>query len=143
MLEINNTTKRKINIARTKKIVDFWLKENHKGNYSVSLALIGSGRMRRLNNDYRGIDKSTDVLSFAAARNNQADHYLGEIVINMEEIDKPLKYLDVFGFKKSRQYIFDFLLIHGLFHLIGYNDDTESGRLKMLALGENFLRKFY
>lgn len=143
MLEINNTTKRKINSAKTKKIVEAWLKENHKNNWLVSLAIVGSRRMRRLNNDYRGIDKTTDVLSFSATGNGLDDKYLGEIVINIDEVDKANKYLEVFGLKKPAEYIFHFLLVHGLLHLIGHNDEKESDRQKMLLLGEMFLQKFY
>lgn len=143
MLEINNTTKRKINSPKTKKIVEAWLKKNHKNNWLVSLAIVGPSRMRRLNNDYRGIDKTTDVLSFAATKNGLEDSYLGEVVINIEEVDKANKYLDVFGIKKPAEYIFHFLLVHGLLHLIGYNDEKEADRQKMLLLGEDFLNEFY
>ena len=143
MLEINNTTKRKINSLKTKKIVEAWLRENQKSAWSVSLAIVGSRRMRRLNNDYRGIDKTTDVLSFSATGNGLNDKYLGEIVINIDEVDKANKYLEVFSLKKPAEYIFHFLLVHGLLHLIGYNDEREVDRQKMLLLGEEFLQTFY
>ncbi len=143
MLEINNTTKRKINSLKTKKIVEAWLRENQKSAWSVSLAIVGSRRMRRLNNDYRGIDKTTDVLSFSATGNGLNDKYLGEIVINIDEVDKANKYLEVFSLKKPAEYIFNFLLVHGLLHLIGYNDEREVDRQKMLLLGEEFLQTFY
>lgn len=143
MLEINNTTKRKINSTKTKRIVEAWLRENRKSAWSVSLAIVGSRRMRRLNNDYRGIDKTTDVLSFSATGNGLNDKYLGEIVINIDEVDKANKYLEVFSLKKPAEYIFNFLLVHGLLHLIGYNDEREVDRQKMLLLGEEFLQTFY
>lgn len=143
MLEINNTTKRKINSTKTKRIVEAWLRENRKSAWSVSLAIVGSCRMRRLNNDYRGIDKTTDVLSFSATGNGLDDKYLGEIVINIDEVDKANKYLEVFSLKKPAEYIFHFLLVHGLLHLIGYNDEKEVDRQKMLLFGEEFLRTFY
>ena len=38
-------------------------------------------------------------------------------------------------------YLFYFLLIHGLLHLIGYNDETEKERFIMLKLGRDFLKK--
>lgn len=143
MLEINNTTKRKINSTKTKRIVEAWLRENRKSAWSVSLAIVGSCRMRRLKNDYRGIDKTTDVLSFSATGNGLNDKYLGEIVINIDEVDKANKYLEVFSLKKPAEYIFHFLLVHGLLHLIGYNDEKEVDRQKMLLFGEEFLRTFY
>lgn len=133
MLEINNTTKQKINIAKTKKIVEAWLLKNKKKNWEVSLAIVGPARMKSLNNIYRGIDKTTDVLSFTDLR---------EIIINVEETKKANKYLEVFGEKKSADYIFYFLLVHGLLHLIGYEDDKEDERQKMLSLGKRFLEGF-
>jgi probable rRNA maturation factor len=143
MLEINNTTKGKINNAKTKKIVETWMKKNRREGWLVSIAIVGSLRMRRLNNDYRGIDKTTDVLSFSASNNSLNDKYLGEIVINIDEAYKANKYLDVFEAKKSPEYIFNFLLIHGLLHLIGYNDEKDVDRQKMIYLGREFLKKFY
>lgn len=143
MLEINNTTGQKINLAKTKKIVDAWLISNKKKGWIVSLGIVGAKKMQSLNNNYRGINKSTDVLSFSGSVDKLVDKYLGEVIINIEEVKKATKYLDVFGLKKSPDYIFNFLLIHGLLHLIGYNDREEVDRQEMLLLGEEFLAKFY
>ena len=145
MVEINNVTKAKINSARTIKLVEKFLRVYKKPTNEVSIALVGTTRMRRLNNDYRGIDKTTDVLSFSAEIQNsragrgEIKNYLGEVIINIAETKKANKYLEVFGVKKSADYIFYFLLIHGLLHLIGYTDEKEADRLKMLSLGQKFL----
>jgi probable rRNA maturation factor len=136
MVEINNTTKQKINQVKTKKIVEEFLREYKQKNKEVSLALVSAARMRRLNSDYRGIDKTTDVLSFAGE-----DKYLGEVVINVEEVNKANKYLEVFGLKKSAEYIFYFLLVHGLLHLVGFSDTKEIDRQKMIRQGEEFLER--
>lgn len=141
MVEINNTTKQKINLSKTKKIVAEWLRLNKKSNWNVSLAIIGAARMRKLNYNYRGIDKPTDVLSFTSTTKEKK--YLGEVIINIEEVSKASKYLEVFGFKKTAEYIFYFLLIHGLLHLIGHEDERESDRQKMLRLGEKFLTRYF
>lgn len=148
MIEVNNTTKYKINLARTKKIVEAFLHEYKQKNKEVSLALVGSRRMKKLNNDYRGVNKTTDVLSFGAelagGKKNASggkEKYLGEVIINTDEVKKANKYLEVFGFKKSAEYIFYFLLIHGLLHLMGFNDEKEVERLKMIRRGEEFLEE--
>lgn len=137
MLEINNRTKQKINQAKTKRLAEEFLREYKQKNKEVSLALLGATAIRRLNNDYRGINKATDVLSF-----NGTGNYLGEVVINMEEVRRADKYLEVFGLKKSAEYIFYFLLIHGLLHLVGFNDEKETERLKMIKRGEEFLERY-
>ena len=64
MIEINNTTKHKINLKKTTALTEGFLQTFKKKSFSVSIAVIGSSKMRRLNNDYRGIDRTTDVLSF-------------------------------------------------------------------------------
>ena len=146
MIEINNTTRQKINLARTKNIVENFLRVYKKSKKEVSLAIVGPERMRRLNNDYRGKDATTDVLSFGSergnAKNKEKNNYLGEVIININETKKASKYLEVFGRKKSAEYIFYFLLVHGLLHLVGYRDEKESERLKMLSEGEKFLNEY-
>jgi len=138
MIEINNTTSQKINQSKIKKIVDDFLAVHKKNGREVSIAIIGASRMRKLNDDYRGINKTTDVLSFGGE-----GKYLGEVIINIEEVKKNHKYLEVFGIKKSAEYIFYFLLIHGLLHLIGYTDDREDERARMLKIGRTFLEKHF
>ena len=64
MVEINNTTKYKIDSAKTKKIMTDFLRVYKKSDRDVSLGIIGAKKMLTLNSDYRGINKATDVLSF-------------------------------------------------------------------------------
>ena len=142
MIEINNTIKQKINIAKTKRVVEAFLRAYKKADFTVSVAIIGPARMQKLNKTYRGIDRPTDVLSFAGTKEKGQEKYLGEVIINIAEVKKANKYLEVFGLKKAADYIFYFLLVHGLLHLVGYNDDREVDRLKMLNLGERFLEEW-
>lgn len=138
MLEINNTTQLKINAKKLSELTEIFSRIYKRKNFSVSLALIKSTKMRRLNNDYRGIDKTTDVLSFSG---DSAERYLGEIIINVDEIKKVKKYLVVFETAPKADYLFYFIFVHGLLHLVGYEDTTEKGRREMVALDKDFLRK--
>jgi probable rRNA maturation factor len=138
MLELNNTTKDKINLKKTTDLVESFLGTYKKKNFSVSVALVGAARMRRLNDDYRGIDKATDVLSFEG---NPVDKFLGEIIICPAEIKKLKNYAAIFAKPPKADYLFYFILVHGLLHLIGYDDETEKGRLEMVARGKEFLKK--
>lgn len=156
MLEINNTTKQKINLKKTAALAESFLRAYKKTGWSVSLAIVGDARMRRLNHQYRGLDKATDVLSFAAldlpgghgqGRLKTANKYLGEIVIDIQEARRIKKYQEMIGelgldFKTLiGDYIFYFLLIHGLLHLLGYDDATVPERQEMLKKGRDFLRR--
>lgn len=126
MIEINNLTVKKINKARVEKIAKaFFKKYKISEEVVVSLAIIGDNKMKQINFVYRQQNKPTDVLSFSD---------LKEIIININQIIRQAK-----EFKKKVNDEFDFILVHGLLHLIGYNDDTEEKRLKMIELGEDFL----
>jgi len=126
MVEINNLSSKKINKVRIEKIVKSFLKKYKiKENTPISLAIIGDAKMKQINSVYRKQNKTTDVLSFSD---------LNEIIINMSQIIRQAK--------ESRRKVldeFDFILVHGLLHLAGFNDDTEKKRVKMIELGEDFL----
>ena len=171
MIIINNTTSEALNELTLKKIGQNFLQSYHKEAWSVSLAIIGPARMRRLNQTYRGLDRPTDVLSFPAGKTGRAEKYLGEILINLAEIKKIRQYQELFleiqGFthlnnrnisSKKRQfvgrpvkklvnrarvkqpvYLLYFLFVHGLLHLLGYNDESVKGRQTMLRRGGKFL----
>jgi probable rRNA maturation factor len=131
MIEINNTTKFKINERLLKKITEKFLVSRRLVKKDVSLALIGDAKMRQLNFKYRQKDKTTDVLSFSGE-----DAFLGEILINPAQIKRQAK-----ENKNSFQAELIFILVHGLLHLAGYDDKTENSRVKMIKLGEKFIKK--
>ncbi len=163
MLAINNTTKQKIDKKSIKKLVFDFLSLYKKEKAEVSLAIIADQKMRQLNRDYRGIDKVTDVLSFpstdkyfnelklknAKKNNSQKEERedLGEIIINIQETKRFSKYkemfaeIDMLGDKRSvsSNYILSFLIIHGLLHLLGYEDQTKKGHQEMLLIAKRFL----
>jgi len=157
MLEINNTTRQKINFKKIREIAEKFLRAYKKSDREVSLAVVGAAKMKSLNKIYRGINKTTDVLSFSdttrqlagvgRARAKSSGKFLGEIIINISETKKLGKYQEMFkeleirGSNKIKRstYLFYFLFIHGLLHLVGYDDATEDGRSDMLKLGYFFV----
>ncbi len=126
MIEINNTTKTKIPALKLKRIIERFSLVYKLKDFSVSVAIIGDSKMTELNYIYRGYNRPTDVLSFTE---------LNEIIIDLQAIKRQAREL-----KKSWESELIFILVHGLLHLIGYDDNTEPKRLKMIALGEDFLR---
>lgn len=126
MIEINNLTKRKVNNTRINKIVkSFFKKYKLKDDVVISLAIIGDSKMKEINSIYRGKNETTDILTFVD---------LSEIIININQIIRQAK-----EFNKKFSDEFDFILVHGLLHLIGYKDDSEKGRKNMIKIGEDFL----
>lgn len=105
----------------------------------VTIAFIRDHEMRRLNRDYRGIDKPTDVLSFAyhesdqfSAWGSEADH-LGDLVIAVDTAADQAR-LEGLAFNR----IIGHLVIHGTLHLAGYDHETDNGQMRRL---ERVLRK--
>jgi len=150
MIEIVNTTRHKINKQKVILLSESFLREFKNSEVDISLAIVGDRRIQNLNKQYRGHDKPTDVLSFAGAE--WEGNLLGEVIINPQELKRLSKYKEILEFvglsypaknlKKTETYLFYFILIHGLLHLVGYDDSEESDRQEMLKLGRNFLSKY-
>ena len=129
MIEINNTTKVKLDKKTIQKVTEKFLQAYKINKQDVSLAFVSDEKMHELNKQYRKKDKTTDVLSFSG----EGD-FLGEIIINPKQIKRQAK-----ENKNTFQAELIFILVHGLLHLVGYDDETEKARLKMIKLGEKFI----
>lgn len=131
MIEINNQTKSRLDKKEIAKTIERFLKKFKLEKKDVSVAFVGSARMKSLNKSYRGQDKTTDVLSFAGSGD-----LLGEIIIDYSQIKKQAK-----SFSQSVKQELNFILIHALLHLVGYDDETEKGNKEMIALGEDLIKR--
>jgi len=135
MIEINNKTRSSIDLKLVKKVCEEFLKYNNIENKIVSIGFVGDVIIKKINNKYRKINKITDILSFQADKED--NKYLGELIINYAQIKKQAK---IFSNNIKDELIF--ILIHGLLHLLGYEDKTEKGRIQMEKLGNKFIN-FY
>ena len=142
MIEINNLTTNPVDEDFLKKIVSIVLEgEKIVKEVELSIALIGPGRMRKINRRYRGKNRVTDVLAFpeskillgkfkvGAAKKVQG---LGEIVICLREVKKNAK-----RFNSSSEKELARVLIHGTLHLLGY-DHEEAKEAKKIKEKEDF-----
>jgi probable rRNA maturation factor len=139
MIEINSTVKKRIDNDLISRVVALFLKEYKREGLDVSISTVGEARMRRLNKVYRGIDRATDVLSFAE---DGKDPWPGEPAALGEVVLCPAVIARQAGrFSHTPKEELAFILVHGLLHLIGRDDDTEKGRLAMIEEGKEFLKK--
>jgi len=130
MIEINNKTRSKINVKLIEKVTAKFL-IYHKINKDVSIAFVGDTVIRSLNKEHRGIDRVTDVLAFAGDGED-----FGELIIDYSQIKRQAK-----SFAGSAEKELAFILVHGLLHLMGYEDKTAKGKKKMEKLGKEFIGK--
>ena len=137
-IDISNLTKQTVPVKTLAAAAVFAAKRWHLHG-ELSLVLAGDARLRTLNRDYRGKDKVTDILTFSAPV--AAPGALGEIFINLNDCRRPQRYRDIFSDKKSFAYLLIFLLLHGLLHLAGLDDEQESERQKMVASGKKMMEE--
>ena len=103
------------------------MKEDILGQkYSLSLAFVGPGKMRELNNQYRKINKPTNILSFPISKTE------GEILICPAVVKNETE-----KFSRTYPQLLQFLVIHGMLHLEGME---HSSRMEVL---ENFYDQKY
>jgi len=92
-------------------------------NAELGLVFVNNRRMRIYNNNYRQIDRATDVLAFPMREGFGGDlhpNVLGDVVISLEMTATEARR---YARKEDEQLLI--LLIHGILHLLGY-DHTES-----------------
>lgn len=125
------------------------LKEDFS-NVCVSLNFVSGEQIKQLNNNFRKIDKVTDVLSFPNLNktpeqsldefeNECLDEglFLGDIVICKKVAYSQAK---EYGHSKNREVCF--LALHGLLHLLGYDHINKDDEKLMSATAEKILNAF-
>lgn len=95
--------------------------------FPISLALVSSSEMKKINFRYRGSKKATDVLSFEE---------LNEILICIDTANHQAK-----ENKRTLKNELCVLFIHGCLHLLGYEDETKTGDRNMDLLGKKIFSK--
>ena len=107
----------------------------------VSLLLIDNKEIKHLNNEYRNVNESTDVLSFPMYDNLEEaldeDYlYLGDIVISGEQAVEQAK---DYGHSVEREV--GYLTVHSVLHLLGYDHIDEEEKKVMRKREEEILER--
>ncbi len=104
----------------------------------ISATVVNDEKIHEINREYRGIDKTTDVISFAYDDNSDGDCLpyddLGEIVIS---IDTAKKQALVYEHPTERELAF--LFIHGFLHLLGYDHVNNPEEAEVMYAKQNEL----
>jgi probable rRNA maturation factor len=112
-------------------------RERGDADVEVSVLFCDDPVIHTLNREYRGIDRPTDVLSFSLQGSDagtpplvaeQEPVALGDVVISLETAARQA---EAQGHSLAREV--EWLLLHGLLHLLGYDDATDDGLQSMIA----------
>ena len=107
----------------------------------LSLLLVDSAEMTRLNREYRGKDYPTNVLSFSQAEGETIaaqPHLLGDVVICTDRAADDAKEL---GYTEDE--MVTYLLIHGILHLVGFVHDLPKDAAAMQEQVDRIFAEFY
>lgn len=113
----------------------------------VSITLTTPDNIHKINKEYRNVDKATDVLSFPMftkeeieqkiAKNDfQHEDVLGDIIISIEKVKEQAQ-----EYEHSFEREFAYMIVHGFYHLMGYDHIKEEDKVIMRPKEEKVLNE--
>ena len=142
MFEIINETNENIKeIENINDFLNFVIKKENLENCLFNVIIVDNDYIHKLNKEYRGIDRPTDVISFALedeVDNVKLDfRVLGDIYISL---DKTYEQAKLYNHSFLRE--LSFLTIHGLLHLLGYDHMVKEDEEVMFKKQDELLNEF-
>ncbi len=113
----------------------------------VTVTFTTPENIRKINNKYRNIDRATDVLSFPMFEKDELDKkikeqdficedVLGDIIISVEKVEEQAK---EYGHSFERE--LSYMVVHGFYHLMGYDHIEEKDKVIMRPKEEKVLNR--
>lgn len=120
-------------------------------NTEMSVTLMDNEHIHGINKKYRGVDKPTDVISFAIEEDDPDEvpiilpedeefdipKNIGDIMVSMDKVKEQAEYL---GHSEDRE--LGFLVVHGFLHLNGYDHMKEEDEKEMFGLQREILDSY-
>lgn len=112
----------------------------------ITITLTNPENIKQINNEYRNIDKETDVLSFPMFEKDELEEkikqnnfmhedVLGDIIISIQRVEEQAK-----EYEHSFERELSYMLVHGFYHLMGYDHIKEEDKEKMRPKEEKILK---
>lgn len=140
MIVVNNLTNEKLNEIDELNEYTSYLIKYMNIDASFSVIIVDNNKIHEINKTYRGIDRETDVISFALEEDEEyevKERLLGDIYIS---IDKVYEQAKNYGHSIKRELFF--LVTHGFLHLLGYDHMTKEDEEVMFPLQEKILNEY-
>ena len=135
--------------AIVKKVLDKWLEEEGllDSKLIMTITFTTPEEIRKINKKYRKIDKATDVLSFPMFEKDELDEkiksgdfpyedVLGDVIISIEKVREQA---EEYGHSFERE--LSYMLVHGFYHLMGYDHIEEKDKKIMRPKEEKILNE--
>lgn len=139
--EIYNETEEQIEeLNGLKDLLDYALNYMKIDNAEFNIIIIDNEKIHEINREYRGVDRPTDVITFALEDHKDIEfediRLLGDVYISIE---KARSQAEEYGHSLKRE--ISFLTIHGLLHLLGYDHMNEEDEKIMFDKQDELLNK--
>lgn len=127
-ITVTNETDENIDENLLNNVASFALEHEGVSNGVVNIIIVDNKKIRKINKEYRGIDRETDVISFALEDDDTfielPIRILGDIYISIDKVKAQAE-----EYKHTVKREISFLTVHGILHLLGYdhmNDNDEK-----------------
>ena len=135
---INDSNKKVLEEEILNNYVNYLVEKLELNNCEFNIILTNNKKIHKINKEYRGIDRETDVISFALEDNKDILYkdfrLLGDIYISMDKC-----YAQALEYGHSRVRELCFLATHGVLHLLGYDHMNPRDEEKMFSLQNELL----
>lgn len=150
-VEFDETDEKTEYVELIEKVVETCFKEEklEKTNLYLNVILTNPEKIKNINKEYRNVDKATDVLSFPMFEKNEIESIinigennpikedvLGDIIIS---IPKVIEQAAEYGHSVGRELAY--MVVHGFYHIMGYDHIKEEDKKIMRPKEENILSK--
>ena len=137
-INITNSTNETIDEKLLYKVANYALEYEKVSNAVLNIIIVDNEYIHKINREYRGVDRETDVISFALEDDDTfvklPIRVLGDIYISIDRVkSQSLEY----GHSETRE--ISFLTVHGILHLLGYDHMNEEDEKIMFSKQDNIL----
>ena len=123
------------------KLLNFVVEKERLNNCVFNIIITDNEYIHKINKEYRGIDRPTDVISFALEDNTDfiepEFRVLGDIYISLDKVKEQASLYEHSFLRELA-----FLTIHGLLHLLGYDHMNEEDEKVMFSKQDEILNEF-
>ena len=142
MFEIVNELSQEIpELPELNQYINYLVEKLSLEKCEFNIIIIDNEQIHKINKEYRGVDRPTDVISFALEDNPDITYtdfrLLGDIYISIEKCYEQAK-----EYNHSRLREISFLTTHGILHLLGYDHMNPEDEEKMFSLQKELLNNY-
>lgn len=138
-MKINFINETKEDVTSYKKLIRQVLKSEKSESY-FNIIFVDKDKIQQINNDYRGIDRVTDVITFALKSDSTL--FMGDI-LELGDVficlDRAYEQASEYGHSVEREV--GFLAVHGYLHLLGYDHMNPEDEEVMFKKQDEILNK--